>query len=200
MTLIYYVLDASRRTQRVKIGITTNLDQRLVALRAQTMSRQLPIVLALEEGNRTIEADRHREFMAARLSGEWFRYAIPSPLADWVASLENPIAFLSDREHLWPDAGGWANTPSPAVTSLAELRTAQGIGPNGPATAGRRILVYLSEPDAEGRTGVIAARLSIPIGTVGSALRVLSDSGRVVQTSYGEWALVVQEQEEWETA
>jgi len=60
--LVYYVLDASRFELRVKIGSTTNLSERLKSLARQTMSRQQPLVLALEDGGEQREFERHQQF------------------------------------------------------------------------------------------------------------------------------------------
>lgn len=51
---------------RIKIGTTTNLTQRL---------RDIPHdkLLATEPGNETMERRRHRQFAALRITGEWFR-------------------------------------------------------------------------------------------------------------------------------
>lgn len=103
--LVYYVLDATRREQFVKIGYTTNLRQRIIDLRGITTSGQSPIVLAVEDGGPRVEQERHREFHDLRSHGEWFRY--DDPLRKLIADMEHPFAYLLDRPHLWPYTGGW---------------------------------------------------------------------------------------------
>lgn len=103
--LIYYLLDASRAEQRLKIGYTQNLSDRLKALANETMSRQRPLVLALEAGGITLERERHDQFAALRVVGEWFRYE--DPLRSFVAELPNPIGWMLDHPDLWIYAKGW---------------------------------------------------------------------------------------------
>lgn len=103
--LVYYLLDATRREQRIKIGYTTGLAQRLLDLSKKTMCRQTPIVLALEAGNLDTESERHMQFAEHRLIGEWFDPT--PPLMAWIAGMEHPVAYLSDRPHLWAHARGW---------------------------------------------------------------------------------------------
>jgi hypothetical protein len=103
--LIYYLLDASRLEQRLKIGYTANLNQRIAALTPQTLSRQIPLVLALEEGDSYREKERHEQFDKYRVMGEWFRYE--GELFEHVRELPNPIGWLNDHPKLWRFAGGW---------------------------------------------------------------------------------------------
>ena len=103
--LVYYVLDANRREQFLKIGHTKNLKQRIVDLRGISTSGQCPTVLALEDGGFPLERERHEQFATLRSHGEWFRYA--PPLADHVAALEHPMSYLLDRPYLWQWTGGW---------------------------------------------------------------------------------------------
>lgn len=107
--LIYFVLDASRTSQRLKIGTTTNLKQRIDALRSQTMCAQQPLVLALEAGGLATEAKLHETFYKLRLSGEWFSYE--GALKQYVAALDHPYSYVSDREELWYYARGWNGLP-----------------------------------------------------------------------------------------
>ena len=55
----------------IKIGFTTNLDQRLSSLR--TAARQRLTLLATEEATAQRERDLHRRFAAHRVRREWFR-------------------------------------------------------------------------------------------------------------------------------
>lgn len=107
--LIYYALDASRTAQRLKIGTTINLKQRVEVLKSQTMSTQAPLVLAVEAGGLETEAKLHERFADTRLSGEWFSYE--GALREYVAALEHPYAYISDREELWYYARGWCGLP-----------------------------------------------------------------------------------------
>jgi hypothetical protein len=103
--LVYYVLDATRSVQYLKIGFTTDLRKRVADLAGIAGSGQPPLVLALEEGGRLVERKRHDEFVSLRSHGEWFRYE--EPLRAFVATLEHPFAYLLDRPHLWQWAGAW---------------------------------------------------------------------------------------------
>lgn len=58
---VYYV----ERGDRIKIGCTAQLHQRMTALMPDR-------VLALEPGDFDLEATRHRQFREWRISGEWF--------------------------------------------------------------------------------------------------------------------------------
>jgi hypothetical protein len=62
--VVYYV----RFADRVKIGTTTNLGGRLNGIPYDE-------VLATEPGGYELEAQRHREFAADRIVGEWFTYS-----------------------------------------------------------------------------------------------------------------------------
>lgn len=103
--LVYYVLDASRLTLRVKIGFTTRLGARLEQLRSQTVTRQQPLVLALEDGDRLTEAERHKQFKRLWMHGEWFRYE--DELESHLRTLPQPYGFINDRPDLWRFAKGW---------------------------------------------------------------------------------------------
>lgn len=59
--IVYYV----RFCCRVKIGVTSNLNERLSHVPHDEL-------LATEAGGRDLEAKRHRQFAHARLNGEWF--------------------------------------------------------------------------------------------------------------------------------
>lgn len=123
--LIYYVLDATRQVQYLKIGFTTDLARRVIALRGISTSGQPPLVLALEEGDTRRERERHREFAELRSHGEWFRYE--GVLVKFLAEMEHPFAYLLDRPHLWQYSGGWgpleinAHRQKPWNGSLASL-------------------------------------------------------------------------------
>lgn len=105
--LIYYLLDATRLTQRIKIGYTQNLGERLTNLASDTMMKQRPIVLALEAGGTDLERQLHEQFRDLWVMGEWFEYC--SPLRAHIAALPNPIGWLMDRPELWHYAKGWQN-------------------------------------------------------------------------------------------
>lgn len=103
--LVYYLLDANRLSQRIKIGYTNSLGARLNALAADTMMRQRPIVLALEEGGTKLERERHDQFRHLRTMGEWFEYG--QDLDAHLRELPNPIGWITDRPDLWRYARGW---------------------------------------------------------------------------------------------
>jgi hypothetical protein len=103
--LVYYVLDATRLAQYLKIGFTTDLRKRVTELQGITGCAQPPLVLAVEEGSLTLERERHHEYAELRSHGEWFQYE--DPLRKYVSTLEHPFAYLLDRPHLWRWTGGW---------------------------------------------------------------------------------------------
>jgi hypothetical protein len=103
--LIYYLLDATRLHQRVKIGYTHHLGERLSVLAGDTMMRQRPIVLALEEGGTKLERERHDQFRDLWTMGEWFEYGLA--LDAHLRELPNPIGWLTEHPHLWHFARGW---------------------------------------------------------------------------------------------
>ena len=103
--LVYYALDATRTRQYVKIGYSTALGARMIALRQVTASAQTPLVLALEEGSVATERQRHHQFGSLRSHGEWFSYE--DELRKFLADMEHPVAYLFDRPHLWVYAASW---------------------------------------------------------------------------------------------
>lgn len=103
--LVYYLLDANRDTLRVKIGTTTRLRDRLKTLAPLTMSRQPPLVLALEGGGYEREAQRHTQFDTHRIMGEWFEYE--QDLLAHLASMPHPLGWLADHPEMWTYADGW---------------------------------------------------------------------------------------------
>jgi uncharacterized Zn finger protein len=71
---VYYL----RFGDRVKIGTTTNLALRLVAIPHDEL-------LATEPGSLALEKQRHEQFAHLRVRGEWFSHA--GALADYIDSL-----------------------------------------------------------------------------------------------------------------
>jgi hypothetical protein len=67
---VVYVISAGDRNF-VKIGFTTNLEQRLRSLR--TASHVEPIVHLVIPGTRSLERELHTRFASARHNREWFR-------------------------------------------------------------------------------------------------------------------------------
>ena len=72
--VVYYVQFADR----IKIGTSRNLRKRLEALACDRL-------LALEHGDTTLERQRHGQFAALRITGEWFKYQ--APLTTFIESL-----------------------------------------------------------------------------------------------------------------
>lgn len=107
--LIYYMLDADRHSQRVKIGTTESLAARILDVRSQTFNRQGPLLLAVEIGGFTREKQLHAQYALQRLTGEWFKYE--GQLRDYISTLDHPYAYISDRPELWCFAGGWCGMP-----------------------------------------------------------------------------------------
>jgi len=78
--VVYYI--QVRGADRVKIGTTSNLRQRMVALRADGAD-----LLATESGGRTVEGRRHREFADERY-GRREEFALSERLLAHIASLQ----------------------------------------------------------------------------------------------------------------
>lgn len=77
--VVYYV----RLTgDRIKIGWTANLDQRLRSYRARACD-----LLAIEYGGQPVEAQRHRQFAAERI-GRTEEFEMSKRLADHIAQLQ----------------------------------------------------------------------------------------------------------------
>lgn len=75
---VYYV----KRDDLIKIGYTADLASRVRALKGR--------LLAVEPGSRSIERERHAQFAAHRVLGEWFK---PAPeLLDHIAKLREVAA------------------------------------------------------------------------------------------------------------
>lgn len=62
MDIVYYL----QFGDRIKIGTTTDMQSRMTSL-------PWDVVLAIEPGGRTLETQRHQQFAAYRIRGEWFR-------------------------------------------------------------------------------------------------------------------------------
>jgi hypothetical protein len=78
---VVYVISAAD-PQFVKIGFTTNFEQRLRSLR--TASHVEPIVHLVIPGTRSLERDLHTRFASARQNREWFR--LTDEIASFIAS------------------------------------------------------------------------------------------------------------------
>lgn len=72
--VVYYM----RVGNRVKIGFSTNLTERVSALAPEE-------VMATEPGDRSVEEARHRQFADLRVAREWFR--LEEPLTSHVTAL-----------------------------------------------------------------------------------------------------------------
>jgi hypothetical protein len=105
--VVYYMrLDAI-----VKIGFTTRLGRRLMDINPQG-------VLAVEWGARRMEMQRHNDFAAQHIHGEWFRFGpeLAAHVVDVRSAFETDMgcsteAWLADvSAHEW-----WEPAPVPAV-------------------------------------------------------------------------------------
>lgn len=93
LSVVYY----ARLGNRVKIGYTTNLANRMQNIQPEEL-------LATERGGEALESRRHAQFDRLRVSGEWFRYE--QPLIDHIAGLptlaaEQPPRLPSDLARLF---------------------------------------------------------------------------------------------------
>lgn len=65
---------------RVKIGTTTNVDERIAALKTGMPGK--PVLSYVAKGGRQLEASLHRKFAADRIHGEWFRFS--EAIKQWI--------------------------------------------------------------------------------------------------------------------
>lgn len=78
---LVYVL-GTHGSDTVKIGRTTNLNQRLAAI--QRMSPVPLTILWTRPGGADLETNLHRHFRALRSHGEWFTFGRdPVPIIQW---------------------------------------------------------------------------------------------------------------------
>jgi Meiotically up-regulated gene 113 len=80
---VYFIQSA----RRIKIGFTTNLPKRLMALK--TGAAHKLTVLGAVDGDRSLEQSLHRQLSAHRVEGEWFKRH-----PEVVATIEKLIAQL----------------------------------------------------------------------------------------------------------
>lgn len=78
--VVYFIADEHNR---IKIGKTKNVKQRLAGL--QTNSADILMLLATEPGRGRREGELHRQFAHLHVGGEWFRAA--DDLLEYVAKL-----------------------------------------------------------------------------------------------------------------
>lgn len=78
-SLVYYM----RIGNRVKIGTTTNLAERMKSIYPEEL-------MAIESGGYQLEQDRHAEFSRLRTHGEWFR--LEEPLTTHIENLQGASA------------------------------------------------------------------------------------------------------------
>lgn len=74
-SLVYYM----RIGNRVKIGVTTNLAERMKSIHPEEL-------MAIEPGGYDLEQERHSQFCQLRSHGEWFR--LEEPLAGHIERLQ----------------------------------------------------------------------------------------------------------------
>lgn len=80
--MIYFIQEKGLFRNRVKIGYTDNIRQRLGQIQSQSPSR-LKLVLALP-GDETDEFVYHKKFAAYRLHGEWFKCGVRLKIFTWL--------------------------------------------------------------------------------------------------------------------
>jgi hypothetical protein len=81
-SVVYYM----RIGNRIKIGFSTNLTERLKAINPEEL-------MAFELGGRKLEMARHSQFAQSRVNGEWFKYE--GPLAEHVRELQDSLRAAS---------------------------------------------------------------------------------------------------------
>lgn len=129
--------------------------------------------------------DRASNARAARVENafKWADHA--------VEHIRRPLT-QDDKNALGDDYATWrerfaARDATPIVFDLGAARAAKAAAT--PTRVSDRIKVYLSDPGANGRTGVISTQLEVPMSTVSTTLKRMADVGQVVQIRRGEWAL-----------
>jgi hypothetical protein len=77
--VVYYM----RLGNRIKIGCTSNLTERLSAINPEEL-------MVTEPGHRQLEFERHCQFRELRTHGEWFRFE--EPLVSHIAGLRRGVS------------------------------------------------------------------------------------------------------------
>lgn len=104
MRFVYAIL--AREIARVKIGFTTNLRERLIALRRES-GLTLEVLAIAPAGSRGRPKERaiHERLRAHRVAGEWFHDCAPVRIVvqemqgeyrDWMSRRKQPAAHLLD--------------------------------------------------------------------------------------------------------
>lgn len=97
---VYYI--HSPDTGLVKIGFAGNPVGRLSKMQTDSPTRL--VMLAIEDGNEAVEAERHRAFEAYRARGEWFRFE--GTLQAFISNLA-PYVQVRSRKPLGGKLGAW---------------------------------------------------------------------------------------------
>lgn len=148
--VVYYM----RIGNRVKIGTTANLKQRLADINPEEL-------MAVEPGSVRLERMRHREFGHLRTHGEWFRYR--GMLVEHIAMMQR--AGQKPPESSMVDTAALAEhlaVPPAFVLRLAEAGIITPVGTRATAKTGRPSLLFdLNEADVNVKQAVAEGRVVI---------------------------------------
>jgi hypothetical protein len=112
--MIYYV--HAPELGMVKIGFATDVSQRFSKIQSDSPTRL--VILAAEDGDLVVEAERHARFASLRRRGEWF--SLEGELAEFVASL-SPFEKATKRRAFGPTemalATGWGKSRCSQILS-----------------------------------------------------------------------------------
>lgn len=87
--MIYFIQETGLLRNRVKIGFTDNIKDRLAGLRGASPSA-LNLILTLPGDTKT-ELVYHERFAKYRLHREWFRYGLRLRLFIWINQFKSEV-------------------------------------------------------------------------------------------------------------
>ncbi len=111
---VYYV--HAPETGLVKIGFAEQPFSRLSKMQVDSPTRL--VLLAIEDGSRAVERERHVQFSHLRTRGEWFRHV--DGLAEHIASLP-PVTMPIRRSKIGGALGQWIVSHGHTLQSFAKL-------------------------------------------------------------------------------
>lgn len=111
---VYYVVAPDLNL--VKIGFALHPEFRMSKLRSDSPVKL--VLYCVEEGDKTLEAERHREFANFRVNGEWF--AFQGKLRGFINGLPRFVE-TKKRKALRGPLGEWIVRKGHTLESFAEL-------------------------------------------------------------------------------
>lgn len=111
---VYYV--HAPETGLVKIGFAEQPFSRLSKMQVDSPTRL--ILVAVEDGGKAVERERHQQFAELRSRGEWFRHELK--LAEHIASLP-PLIMPARRSRISGALGRWIVANGHTLESFAKV-------------------------------------------------------------------------------